>query len=162
MDKSMPLNDWGEVSTSNYLKGSDVPQPFVATIKDVRTVKLGTGNEMQIKAVVEFDCCKPMIFNKTNQNILCALYPEVTKRPLNAVGKQVEIYYDTTIQMHGQTVGGLRIRKPQDSAAARDSEVEKLKRQLAEMIAEKAAEKAQMKEFERAQEEMMLNQETPF
>jgi len=146
--ETKPLKSWGEVSTSNYLQKEDVPSPVVVTIEAVRIAMFESNGVAQSKAVLEFrEKVKPMVFNQTNQQILMALYPDVRDNPDHAVGKQVEIYCDPTIQMKGQVVGGLRIRKPQVDEVAR------LRKELEELQALKAAkaqENSDKDEFDKA------------
>ena len=104
-------------STSKYLTKEDVPQPLRVTIQAVKADNVARDDQpAEIKAIVKFDAVglKPMVLNKTNQNVLEALYGPMTE---DWIGKTVIVYNDPTIQMQGRITGGLRLRMDQVAQA---------------------------------------------
>ena len=110
----MNIND---LSNSKYLKGKDVPEPILVTIKSIELTNVAKESEAkQERPVVHFrECEKPMVFNSTNlKRAAKALGSEETDE---WIGKRLVVYFDEDVEFGGEIVGGLRVRKVQGRAA---------------------------------------------
>lgn len=100
---------------SKHLKQSDVPSPLLATIAGVEMREVGTEDNAETKAVMDFkEDIKSLVLNVTNITILETLYGDDSD---NWTGKKIEIYADPNIMYAGKRVGGLRVREPSGSGA---------------------------------------------
>ena len=102
---------------SNYLKKEDFTQPRACTIHMVKLENVAAAGQPEEMKPVLFinETDKGMVLNKTNANILAALYGPETD---SWQGKPVQIYNDPTIQYAGQITGGIRFRMPAQPAVA--------------------------------------------
>lgn len=120
-----------EMVSSKYLKGSDVPDPVIVTIKGVKQVNIAKDDaEPEYKWAVKFaEFEKPMILNVTNIRI--------AEKALNSfdtdewIGKEIELHFDESVQFAGEMVGGLRFRRKQQ--VAKKLNVDEANRKLREM-----------------------------
>lgn len=105
-----------EMISSKYLKGADVPEPVLVTIKGVKQVNIAKEDaEPEYKWAVKFaEFDKPMILNATNIKI--------AERNFGSddtdvwIGKEIELHFDESVQFAGEMVGGLRFRRKQQPA----------------------------------------------
>ena len=74
------------------------------------------GQEQEPKFALWFmgDQLKPLVLNKTNINILRALYGDDSD---NWVHKDINVYNDPTVGYSGQITGGVRLRQVQAAPA---------------------------------------------
>jgi hypothetical protein len=100
---------------SKHLKQSDVPSPIVATIAGVEMREVGTEDNAETKAVMDFkEDLKSLVLNVTNITTLEMLYGDDSDQ---WIGKKIEIYSDPSIMYAGKRVGGLRVREPGQTPA---------------------------------------------
>ena len=101
---------------TKYLQKSDFAQPRVVTIDTVAMENVAIDSQpAEMKPVLFFKGApKGMILNKTNANILAALFGPETD---HWTGHQIEAYDDVTIQYQGKLVGGIRLRPVAQPAA---------------------------------------------
>ena len=99
---------------SKSLRKEDVPQPFVATISEVRvqTFEKTARSPREDKDMLHFadPNVKPLGLNVTNKRVLIGAYGDETD---NWRGQPVEIYVDPNVtNSRGEIVGGIRLRIP--------------------------------------------------
>ncbi len=103
-----------EMYPSKYLSKDDVPQPTRAVIQTVARDEIKGDNGNELKNVVQFQGgVKPLILNRGNAELLCALYGDDS---VGWHGKTVELYVDPNVMFAGRRVGGLRLRAPTSNA----------------------------------------------
>ena len=104
---------------SKYLKHQELNgQDWVVTIDRVerQEIKNMDSNAMEKKFVLFFkELEKGMILNKTNMNILYALFN--SDESDDWVGKRITLYTKDDIEMGGEIMSGLRIRSKHPAAA---------------------------------------------
>lgn len=114
-----PMTNVAQMLQSKYLSKADVPQPVIATIKGVSLERFNArpgGSEKDSAWILWFEeLPKGMKLNNTNIRILEAGFGPESDR---WAGKRVKVYVDMTIQMAGQTVGGIRLATPTVPAVA--------------------------------------------
>jgi hypothetical protein len=115
---------------SKYLKGSDVPEPVIVTIKGVKQVNVAKEDqEPEYKWVVKFaEFDKPMVLNATNIRIAEKSLGDNTDE---WTGKEIELHFDENVTFGNELVGGLRFRRKQ--APAKKLTVDEANRKLKEM-----------------------------
>ena len=115
---------------SKYLKGSDVPEPVIVTIKGVKQVNVAKEDqEPEYKWVVKFaEFDKPMVLNATNIRIAEKSLGDNTDE---WTGKEIELHFDENVTFGNELVGGLRFRRKQ--APAKKLSVDEANRKLKEM-----------------------------
>jgi len=100
--------NFDDLKTSKYLAQKDVPDSGLdLTIAGFEMVTM-KDNAQKVVVSWREPGVKPMIVNATNRNRLTALCK--TSESRNMVGHRVNVYTDTTVEMGGEIVGGLRIR----------------------------------------------------
>ena len=104
-----------EMVSSKYLKGADVPDPVIVTIRGVKQVNVAKEDaEPEYKCACKFaEFEKPMILNVTNIRIAEKALGEDTDQ---WIGKEIELYFDENVSFGGELVGGLRFRRKQQPA----------------------------------------------
>jgi hypothetical protein len=105
-------------SNSRSLRKEDVPQPFVATISEVRvqTFEKTARSPREDKDMLHFadPTIKPLGLNVTNKRVLIAAYGDETD---DWRGQPVKIYVDPNVtNSRGEIVGGIRLRIPAAAA----------------------------------------------
>jgi hypothetical protein len=102
----MNINDMKE---SNYVKKTDVEPPIKVTITGISRKDLAKqGDTPEMKWVLEFKECKPLVLNMTNnQRIAKALDSEETD---DWMGKEIVLYNDPDVSFGGKITGGVRAR----------------------------------------------------
>lgn len=104
-----------EMISSKYLKGADVPEPVIVTIRGVKQVNIAKeDSEPEYKWAIKFaEFDKPMILNATNIKIAEKALGDDTD---GWIGKEIELHFDESVQFAGEMVGGLRFRRKQQVA----------------------------------------------
>jgi hypothetical protein len=94
---------------AKYLQKSDFSSPRQVIVDTVVMEDVSMeSHPAEMKPVLFFKGApKGMILNKTNANIMVALFGSETTA---WTGQQVEAYNDVTIQFQGQLTGGIRLR----------------------------------------------------
>lgn len=114
-----PMTNTAQMIQSKYLSKADVPVPVIATIKGVSLEHFNNqqGREGKDSAWLLWfaELPKGLKLNNTNIRILEAGFGPETDL---WAGKRVKVYVDMTIQMAGQTVGGIRLQTPTVPAVA--------------------------------------------
>lgn len=115
---------------SKYLKGSDVPEPVIVTIRGVKQVNVAKEDqEPEYKWVVKFaEFDKPMVLNATNIRIAEKSLGDNTDE---WTGKEIELHFDENVTFGNELVGGLRFRRKQ--APAKKLSVDEANKKLKEM-----------------------------
>jgi hypothetical protein len=115
---------------SKYLKGSDVPEPVIVTIKGVKQVNVAKEDqEPEYKWVVKFaEFDKPMVLNATNIRIAEKSLGDNTD---DWTGKEIELHFDENVTFGNELVGGLRFRRKQ--APAKKLTIDEANKKLKEM-----------------------------
>lgn len=128
-----------EMLESKFLKKEDVGNGVLMTVEAcVQKNVAQQGADPEMKWCLTFaDCDKPLVLNSTNIQ-LCKMIFESDDTD-HWLGKKLVLYTDPNVSYAGKIVGGIRVRKPKTAAgaaapvtAAKDAEIEALKRQLAE------------------------------
>ena len=65
------MPDIGQMIQSKYLKGADIPDPVIVTIRGVKQANVARENEQpELKWLIKFaEYDKPMVLNVTNMRI---------------------------------------------------------------------------------------------
>ena len=115
---------------SKYLKGSDVPEPVIVTIRGVKQVNVAKEDqEPEYKWVVKFaEFDKPMVLNATNIRIAEKSLGDNTD---DWNGKEIELHFDENVTFGNELVGGLRFRRKQ--APAKKLSVDEANKKLRDM-----------------------------
>ena len=111
-DPGAPMPNVSEMIQSKYLSKADVPVPVIATIKGVtqERFRVNKPEDKDSAWILWFaELPKGMKLNTTNIRILEAGFGSQSEM---WTGKRVKVYVDMSIQMAGQTVGGLRLQCP--------------------------------------------------
>ena len=100
--------NFDDLKTSKYLAQKDVPDAGLDLT--IGAFEMVTMKDNAQKVVLSFrePGVKPMIVNATNRNRLTSLCK--TSETRNMIGHRVNVFPDTTVEMGGERVGGLRIR----------------------------------------------------
>lgn len=105
-----------EMIQSKYLKGADIPEPVIVTIKGIKQMNLAKEDaEPEYKWAVKFaEFDKPMILNVTNIRIAEKAFGSFNTD--DWIGKEIELHFDENVSFGGEMVGGLRFRRKQQPA----------------------------------------------
>ena len=110
---------WSDCSSSRYLQQDDIVPKEGRTVtieKFERQIIEGKAGEPDKEKVcvkfAEFD--KWFVLNSTNGKAIKKFTN--SSMPLDAEGKQIEIFVDPSISFGGQIVGGIRIRPASDGS----------------------------------------------
>ena len=99
-----------EAVSGDYISKNDVPTTGTnIQIAGVSQEKIGQEQEQKFVLWFLGDELKPLVLNKTNINILRALYGDDSD---SWKGKHVNVYNDPTVGYAGQITGGVRLRMP--------------------------------------------------
>lgn len=114
------LHHYRNVYKSDHLSIHDLEdfieqnKNLVFTIKEVKQEKsvsvAGKKGDFNIAYFVE--PIKPLVINATNGKILRSLAPEKSPMVEHWCGIVVELYIDPNVNLKGERVGGVRIKKP--------------------------------------------------
>lgn len=104
------MSHWRKFFPSEFLDESDLPEPVTVTIKSgaMETLQI-PGRSKEDRLVLTFEKAKKrMVCNKTNARVISKAHgPDVdTDWP----GKRITIYYDPTVMLGRDRVGGIRVR----------------------------------------------------
>jgi hypothetical protein len=97
---------------SKYLSKADLPVPVIATIKGVNSDQFQAAGSRapETRWLLWFaELPKALKLNATNIRILEAGFGPESDR---WIGRRVRVFVDMSIQMAGQTVGGIRLQCP--------------------------------------------------
>ena len=110
----------GDLSTSKYLKRSDVGPGVLVTIRRVAVENIAKeGADPEDKAILYFnELEKPMVLNSTNGHIIASINGQEADIENTWVGTQIVLYDNPNVSFGGKLVGGLRVRKPRVQANA--------------------------------------------
>jgi hypothetical protein len=104
-----------DLRNSPYMEEDDVTPPVILTIaaEELREFKK-FGGGMENKAVLGFgETDKLFVCNITNFKHISKILGE--KDSADWIGHKIEIWYNPDIEYQGDTVGGIRVRKPKNS-----------------------------------------------
>lgn len=91
-----------------YLTKEDLDGDTPTKILGIEAVEMENDNgATETKHVLVLEGLKPMVINRTNSNTIVEMYGGETD---GWNGKPIVLFVDTTVQMKGKVVGGLRIR----------------------------------------------------
>lgn len=97
----------GQLIESKYLKKDDAGEGLLATIRSLKKENVGREDEQEIKWVIHFDECKPLVLNGTNIALIeKALGTDETD---DWIGKQIVLYNDENVSFGGKVTGGVRV-----------------------------------------------------
>lgn len=117
------MPDYGEFSSSSFLRKEDVPENDEGERAAVVTIRSFTKEEMPNEGTKKWcvwfeEFPKPMTMNSTNGQVLKDCFGGNNTDA--AIGKRVVLYVDKTVRdPNGKVVGGLRLKGlPRKKAAA--------------------------------------------
>lgn len=104
-----------DLRNSPYLEEDDVTPPITVTIVATEPREFKKfGGGMETKAVLGFkETDKLFVCNITNFKHICKITNE--KDSTDWAGQRIEIWYNPDIEYQGDTVGGIRVRKPKNT-----------------------------------------------
>ena len=105
-----------EMIQSKFLKGTDVPDPVIVTVKGVKQINVAREDqEPEYKWAIKFaEFDKPMVLNATNIRIAEKSFG--SDNTDNWIGKEIELHFDENVTFGNELVGGLRFRRKQAPA----------------------------------------------
>src|ERR1044072_4762117 len=105
-----------EMIQSKFLKGTDVPDPVIVTVKGVKQINVAREDqEPEYKWAIKFaEFDKPMVLNATNIRIAEKYLG--SDNTDNWIGKEIELHLDENVTFGNELVGGLRFRRKQAPA----------------------------------------------
>jgi len=120
-----------DMVSSKYLKGTDIPEPVIVTIRGVKQVNMAKEDaEPEYKWAVKFaEFEKPMILNVTNIRIAEKAFGSDDTDAW--IGKEIELHFDENVSFGGEMVGGLRFRRKQQPA--KKLSIDEANKRLAEL-----------------------------
>lgn len=116
------VGNYEKYENKEYLRQCDLPETgdLIVTISRfrARVDVFDPGAKQNVeKFVIDFkEDFKPMILNKTNRETIGKVIG--TKDGDKWVGHKIAIYYDPTVRLGRQVVGGLRVRNRRPAGAA--------------------------------------------
>lgn len=120
LDERKTMPDIGQMIESKYLKGADIPDPVIVTIRGVKQVNIAKEDaEPEYKWAIKFaEFDKPMILNVTNMKIAAKVLGSTNTD--DWAGKEIVLYFDENVTFGGELVGGLRFKRkePEPKKAA--------------------------------------------
>jgi hypothetical protein len=111
------FRSFDEMSSSRFYGSNDVKSgPVTVKIKGFESGQLKDKSGKESPAVfVKFDGTEKVLIVKANvRKVLKKHYGT----PEQAVGQPLELYFDEDVEFGGETIGGLRVRKPATSQPA--------------------------------------------
>ncbi len=96
-----------ELKQSKYLKKEDAGDGILVTITGLKQENVALeGKPDDLKWVIHFSECKPMVLNGTNSQLIeKALGSDETD---DWIGKQIVLFHDENVSFGGDLVGGIR------------------------------------------------------
>jgi len=106
-----------QVKSSRFLKKEDIGDGLLVTIKKVEMKNVAPADtEPDVKPCCHFDeADKPLVLNVTNFQTITDITGEDDSD--NWIGKQITLYFDSSIFFSGKKVGGIRVRAPRPGKA---------------------------------------------
>ena len=97
----------GQLIESKYLKKDDAGDGILVTIREFKKENVGREDEQEIKWVIHFDECKPMVLNSTNIALIeKALGSDETD---DWIGQKIVLFNDENVSFGGKVTGGVRV-----------------------------------------------------
>jgi len=114
------LHHYRNVYKSDHLSIFDLEdmveqnKPLVFTIKEVKQEKNASvaGKKGDFNICYFNEPIKPLVINATNGKVLRTLAPDKSPMIEHWVGITVELYIDPNVNLKGERVGGIRVKKP--------------------------------------------------
>lgn len=105
------MPDIGQMIQSKYLKGTDIQDPVIVTIRGVKQVNIAKEDaEPAYKWAIKFqEFDKPMILNATNMRIAAKVLGSTKTEEW--AGKEIVLYFDENVTFGNELVGGLRFKR---------------------------------------------------
>ncbi len=107
-----------DMRQSNYMNKADVGSGKLVTISHLEQKNIAQeGEPKELKWIMYFDesDAKPFILNPVNQTLTAAATgSEISEE---WTGKQIVLFIDPSVIMHGKVVGGIRVRAPRNKPA---------------------------------------------
>jgi len=98
-----------------FLKKEDCGKGILVTIKDSDYVNVAkAGEPEQMKLVVRFEECKPLVTNQTNAQIIAVIAQ--SEETDDWPGTKVVLFHDPNISYAVKVTGGIRARAPKGQA----------------------------------------------
>ena len=92
---------------SKYLKKEDAGEGILVTIREFKKENVGREDEVELKWVIHFDECKPMVLNSTNIALIeKALGTDETD---DWLGQKIVLFNDENVSFGGKVTGGVRV-----------------------------------------------------
>ena len=92
---------------SKYLKKEDAGDGILVTIRDFKKENVGREDESEVKWVIHFDECKPMVLNSTNIALIeKALGTDETD---DWIGHKIVLFNDENVSFGGKVTCGVRV-----------------------------------------------------
>lgn len=109
-----------ELMPSRFLKKEDVIPDVLVTIKQVVQENIAKDNELpDLKAIVYFnEFTQGLLLNQINKETLILVLG--TDQVEQWIGKQITLWNDRSVSLHGKLTGGVRIRIPQFNQASNE------------------------------------------
>jgi hypothetical protein len=101
-----------DLKKSRFLTKADVTPPKLVTIRSYDFVNVAMeGDAPDEKYILNFvELEKPMVLNSTNGDLIALA---TGSRDFDEwINKQIVLFVDPTVAMHGKVVGGIRVRAP--------------------------------------------------
>ena len=105
------MPDIGQMIASKYLKGTDIPDPVIVTVKGVKQVNIAREDQQpELKWLIKFaEYDKPMVLNATNMRIAAKVLASTKTEDWE--GKEIVLYFDENVTFGNDLVGGLRFKR---------------------------------------------------
>ncbi|MCK9361948.1 hypothetical protein M0Q28_07065 [Patescibacteria group bacterium] len=92
---------------SKYLKKEDAGDGLLVTVRYFKKENVGREDEQEMKWVIHFDECKPMVLNSTNIALIeKALGTDETD---DWIGQKIVLFNDENVSFGGKVTGGVRV-----------------------------------------------------
>jgi hypothetical protein len=116
-ERNRTMKSYKAYSESAYLKKEDFPDPEVDTIVEAQEENVtAPGKKPKAKIVLYFEGRdKGLVLNMENGDRLFEITG--TDNPEKWIGTSVELYHEPNVTYGGKRIGGLRLRKSQETAA---------------------------------------------
>ncbi len=102
---------------SSFLSKDDLTSPKVVTIDDVTEAELQGDGGKELKPVTHFrGIDKGLVLNNVNWDTIQDAYGDDSD---DWKGKQIELYFDSSIMFGSKRVGGIRVRLPRGDVSSK-------------------------------------------
>jgi len=108
-----------DMKASKFLKKEDVGRGVLVTIQEIRQINVAQeGAPEELKWCATFkEEEKPLVLNSTNNALIASIVG--SEETDDWGGHQVVLYNDPTVMFKSEIKGGIRIRAPKGTAAAK-------------------------------------------